>query len=279
MTDKQLYQLCKEYGLEARKWKNRFIALLPEVYKRRVYKQKGFGSIFEFAAKLGGVSRNVVEDALNLDVKLQDKPKLKALIPQIGINKVRVVANISTKENESEWAIKAQNMTKAALETHVREVRNSDPGIGKPTAPHKKLYSNEYKDFTAKLDPKIIQKLKVLKANMVEGTCWNDVFAQLLESKKGKKLKKSRARNLITKAKNICEVPGCNKPTKVIHHPDRWSLTKNHNRLVSVCKTHHELAHRGYLDEKNGLKALIKPIIDPLKQLVDQKMLQFLKGI
>ncbi|MBU0667766.1 hypothetical protein KJ951_01865 [Patescibacteria group bacterium] len=52
LTDAQLYGLCKEYGARALEARRRFTGLLPEVYKRRLYAKKGFGSIFEFAAKL-----------------------------------------------------------------------------------------------------------------------------------------------------------------------------------------------------------------------------------
>lgn len=275
MNDKELFELCKRYGREAKLWKRRFVALLPEVYRRGLYRRKGYGSIFEFAAKLGGVSKNVVEDVLNLDVKLEDKPELKKLIPKVGVNKVRIVATIAKKDDENEWVKKVKKMSKLALETHVRDMRMSDPGIGIPTAPQELIFDNNYENFTVKLDPKIIQKLKYLKANMKKGTTWNEVFIQLLE---GKKIKKSRARNLKTKSKEVCEVPGCNKPATIIHHPDRYALTKTHEKLVSFCKAHHELAHRGYIDEDSDFRALRNPLINPIKTVIDQKMLVFLRG-
>ncbi|MBU1703439.1 hypothetical protein KJ951_03480 [Patescibacteria group bacterium] len=52
LTDAQLYGLCKQYGQQALEARRKFIGLLPEVYKRRLYAKKSFSSINEFAAKL-----------------------------------------------------------------------------------------------------------------------------------------------------------------------------------------------------------------------------------
>jgi hypothetical protein len=320
LSDDQLFTLCKNYGKNALLWKRKFIALLPEVYKRRLYRKKQFGSIFEFAAKLGGVSKNTVREVLRIDEKLKDMPILKEKIAEIGLNKIRIVANIVTKETEDQWAKKAITMTKSALETHVRDLQESHPGMSLPLIQQKTLFCNEaeeagisekasmantetqnsflceraggdehaegsetkslkefsetFETFSVKLSPRIIQKLKVLKANMKLGTCWNDVFENLISQTT---FKKSRARNLKIKAKAICEVPACKNPATIIHHLDRYSITKNHNRLISVCKQHHELLHRGYIDEQNNFEVLVNPIINPEKRLVDKKMLEYLK--
>lgn len=42
----------------------------------------------------------------------------------------------------------------------------------------------------------------------------------------------------------VCERPGCNRPAEVIHHKDRWAITKKHENLQPLCKTHHELEHQ-----------------------------------
>jgi hypothetical protein len=253
MTDKELYELCKEYGANARMWKNRFIALLPEVYKRHLYKKRGYGSIFEFAAKLGGVSKNVVEDVLNLDKKLENKPALKELIPEIGLHKVRVVANIAKQSDQEEWAKKIKIMSKPALETYIREIRNSDPGIGIPIPPQDQFFSNDFETFTAKLSPKTIQKLKIIKVKMGQGTTWEEVFSRLVglatpAPKRKIKQRSNKSRAVPAKQKRelpkICEIPGCNKPAEEIHHAKPWAIFKKHEELRALCKGHHELAHQ-----------------------------------
>ena len=122
---------------------------------------------------------------------------------------------------------------------------------------------------------------------MGKGTTWNDVLSQLAAlaapaPKREYKQRPHKSRPVPAKKRreqpDICEVPGCDEPATEIHHPKRWALTKNHDQLVSLCRGHHELAHRGYIDEKNGMKPLIKAIVDPVKAAIDRKMLGYLKG-
>ena len=77
LTDKKLYELCEKYGASARLWRQKFIGLLPEVNRRRLYEKKGFSSIFEFAAKLCGLSAEQVRLTLNLEKRFENKPVLR----------------------------------------------------------------------------------------------------------------------------------------------------------------------------------------------------------
>ena len=56
MTDEELYEKAVMYGRNALLWRQRFMGLLPEVQRRGLYAKKGFGSVFEFAFKLAGLS-------------------------------------------------------------------------------------------------------------------------------------------------------------------------------------------------------------------------------
>ena len=40
LSDKELYRKCQYYGTAARMWRQKFIGLLPEVNKRRLYEKK-----------------------------------------------------------------------------------------------------------------------------------------------------------------------------------------------------------------------------------------------
>ena len=52
MTDEKLYELAKMYGRNALVWRQKFMGLLPEVEKRKLYERKNFGSIFEFGKEV-----------------------------------------------------------------------------------------------------------------------------------------------------------------------------------------------------------------------------------
>ncbi len=126
LTDKQLYNLCKKYGQRARLWRQKFAGLLPEVYKRRLFEKKGFGSIFEFAAKLAGMSQDQVRLVLNLERRFEDKPILKNMLEQgeVSVSKMAKVASIATAENQEFLATQIKLLPRAALETLVRDINH-----------------------------------------------------------------------------------------------------------------------------------------------------------
>ena len=118
-----LHNRFSEYGGNAREWTRKCALLLPEIEKYEVWKKKGFGSIYEYAAKLAGMSRNAVDDALRILRKIEDKPALMKVAEKKGINAVRPVVAVATVENADFWAGKAEIMSKHTLETYIREVQ------------------------------------------------------------------------------------------------------------------------------------------------------------
>lgn len=51
------------------------------------------------------------------------------MIPENGLNKVRIVAGIAKEETQNFWVEKIKVMTKSALETYIKELRKSHPGM------------------------------------------------------------------------------------------------------------------------------------------------------
>ena len=68
----------------------------------------------------------------------------------------------------------------------------------------------------------------------------------------------------------VCEKEGIITPAEHVHHykkfssglneEARWNLLLNYNNLISLCKTHHEIAHK-YMNENNTDKAGIEEIL------------------
>jgi len=129
-SDKNLYNYCKKVGFNAIHWSRKFVAAIPEVAKRRLYKKYGYCSIHEFASKLAGVSHDNVDEVLRVSEKFKELPRMKALIGEVGLSKLRVVACVANKENEKDLSEKVKNFTKSSLEIYVREMvgRNTLPG-------------------------------------------------------------------------------------------------------------------------------------------------------
>ena len=278
MTDKELFELCQQYGRKARKWKNKFVSLLPEVYKRRLYRKRKFCSIYEFAAKLGGVSKNVVDDAIRLDEKFEKMPELKALISDIGVSKLKTVAGIAKKETSEFWANKVKTMTRSGLVTYIHDIKkipgeSDSKNHSLPLFDQKNDLSenqnsktqNENKStFSMQLSEKAIFNMRLLKQKIEkeegEILCWDEVvqivskkiFIEKPKPQKNPRPSNPKSRQASTKQKREalaetegkCSIPGCNKPATELHHPKHWSIHKSHNELEPLCKDHHELEHQ-----------------------------------
>ena len=154
-SDKQLYDECVRLSNALKLYRNQFIALLPEVNKRQLYKSHGMHSIFEFGAKLAGLSHDTVRKVLKLKNDLACKPTLNSLFDsgEIGWSKLAVVSKISTPQNEQLLASKLHTMSKSALEVLVKD---ADPGVGK----------TEREKFSVKIPPQILAKMRVAKLKL-----------------------------------------------------------------------------------------------------------------
>ena len=255
MTDEKLFLLCKQYGAQALEARRKFAGLLPEVFRRKLYEKKGFGSIYHFAAVLAGMSNEQVDVVLRLEKRFEDKPVLKnALVEgKVSASKLARVASIATKENQEELAHKAEILTNRALEVFVKDEKS----------PH--VHSNPQDTLP---DVNILEYLSLeLQKNLIKrhkkGININSLLTELLEkhdaeieedketlSKEAGPVKskyiKVRVRKVLrAEHGNKCSMPHCNKKAKVIHHTRRFALSKRHDPqfLAPLCQEHHEIAH------------------------------------
>lgn len=137
--DKSIHEKFIEYGRNAKEWMRKCVFLLPEIEKRKIWQKKGFSSLFEYAAKLAGMSRHTVEDSLRILRKIKDKPAIAQVAMKKGINCIRPVLTIVTKENEKYWAEKARSMSKNTLSVFVKGLR----GVKKFNDLHQQAIFNE----------------------------------------------------------------------------------------------------------------------------------------
>lgn len=133
MTDQLLYENFLNFGRQALAARNKCIGLLPEIHRRNIHQQKGFHSIYEFAAKLAGLSHEQVNRALNLERRFADKPALHLAFTsgEIGLNKLVKVVSIATIENQNELVDLAKKLSVRALETLVRDEKITKVSLAK----------------------------------------------------------------------------------------------------------------------------------------------------
>lgn len=230
LTDYELYKKCQEYGLSARAWMRKFAGLLPEVMRRHLYKKKGYISIYEFAAKLAGMSVSSVDKILDIAEKLQDKPKLRSLLEagSIGWSKLQTVAYIATPETDRKWAEKAEKLGARTLEAYVQETRRQEgtnrlhfPHVGKAENIQQTLQEvfrhldsrdlevqEKWNTLSFPVHPSIEKRLRLLKRELEkekkQALGWNEVLMELIKSREHVKQAE----------KKVVIVPVCEKCTR-----------------------------------------------------------------
>ena len=249
LTDAQLFALCQDYGANALSWRRKFMGLLPEVERRKLYAVHGFSSVFEFAARLAGISEEQVRTTLNLNRSFSDKPALKALLEsgEVSVHKLVRIQSVATVENADFWAEQAKVLPKKALETLARDERQLP---GQPVS--------------LQLDESVKKRLIELQS---KGLNVNTLLTEFLD-KREEEIAEEKAeladvendsryipvavRKVLKKEHGTkCSIPGCLKDSKEIHHARRFAISRSHDPhyLAPLCREHHQVAHlvdRGY---------------------------------
>jgi len=274
LSDERLYERCKYFGKLALSYRNKFTGFLPEVNRRRLFEQKGFDSIFEFAFKLSGLSEKQVRIALNLEKSFSDKPILKELFTtgKVSVNKLARITSIATVENQEFLADQVQLLSKSAVETLVRDVKfpnknlKNQNGLFEPQIGAKSLPGQSSLNLSAEVIAKLSELqnkgldineliLKFLKKREEEIENEKaEIIAQTLATENSAlATAKKTSRYIPAKTKKLlnsihgtkCAIAHCQKPAQTIHHTARFALSQAHNPnyLAPLCHDHHLLAH------------------------------------
>lgn len=253
LTDQELYRKAKYYGKNALLWRRKFIGLLPEISKRKLYERKGFSSIFEFAFKLAGLSEQQVRTALNLEERFTNLPILKSLLEkgEVSVNKLVRIQSIATSKNESELAEAVSVLPQSAIEALVRD----ENGLNKPKNEAKSLRAQDLN-----LSDEVTARLLQLQE---KGIDINQELLQFLNRREqeieqekeeiSKNLQEAKSRYIPAKTREIikkefgekCSITTCKKPAEHLHHTQTFALSSRHDPhyLAPLCKNHHTIAH------------------------------------
>lgn len=280
MSDEQIFQMCRRFGESARYWRQRFLGLLPEANRRRLYLKKGYSSIFEFAYKLAGVREEQVRRVLNLNESFKDKPILKKLLTngEVSVHKLARIASVATAENQEFLADQVKLLPQSAIETLVRDEKESvrthtnpqsrlelsTDGNGESAGDlrleeeiKRKLIELQQKgidinellrEFLQKRELEIAQEKEQIANEICErdsranGPAWHNRSSRYIPARVRKLLKKEYGEK--------CAVPNCRKPKQTTHHTNRFALAGTHNPyyMAPLCKEHHVIAHS--IDQK-----------------------------
>ncbi len=260
-SDEQILATCMRYGEEARKWKNRFLGLLPEVERRKLYLQKGFSSIFHFAQVLGGVSEEQVRNVVRLEKRFQKTPALHHLLVhgEVSIHKMERVAFIAEPDNEIFLADQVQMLSKTALDTLVRDAKYAEvKSLDVQTSALSTM--EETMQVAVELDAEVADRLiamrnKGIDINKLLDELLDTYHEEIQQTKEqiGESCKETESRYIPQAVRDIlakeygtkCSIDGCERHSEEIHHTQRFSLAKRHDPryMALLCHEHHQIAH------------------------------------
>mgnify|MGYP001567028067 FL=1 len=267
MSDTQLLELCTRYGTQAKLWKQKFLGLLPEVEQRKLYLQTGCTSIFEFAAKVGGVSREQVLLVLRLEKRFEITPRLHQALTtgSVPVSKLSKIASVATAENQGFILNPTHLLSTRALETMVKDIKYTKGVHVNASNPNRTIYSVQKVVQSHELNLAIDVKQQFLDLQN-KGIDVNQVLREVLAQRKERIQKEKQelaeeparksakpSRYIPTQTKRVlreeygtkCARRGCTNLAVNIHHKLRFANDPAHNPvfMVPLCKPRHEIAH------------------------------------
>ena len=63
----------------------------------------------------------------------------------------------------------------------------------------------------------------------------------------------AKRREINKKYKGKCSYPNCHYLQDVVHHQERFALKNDHEKIVPLCKTHHDIVHAGLVENENQM--------------------------
>lgn len=133
--ERTIHTQFTRYGKNAKEWMRKCAVLLPKVAQHEIWRKKRCHSIYDYAAKIAGMSHEQTREALRVMNRIKDKPELVAIAEKKGINAVRAVATIATATTAGFWADIVANSSARGVETLARDyrrdalhVKTSEPG-------------------------------------------------------------------------------------------------------------------------------------------------------
>ncbi|MDP4007968.1 MAG: hypothetical protein Q8P68_02135, partial [Candidatus Peregrinibacteria bacterium] len=126
LAAKNLHKKFISLGNQRNKITHELILLIPEIYKKEIYKSYGCANIYEYAARFGGgISAGVVDKVIKVEKKLSEFrcQNLFETEREKVVHKIAIVACFATKENEKELIKVVENLPKAAGMEYSREMR------------------------------------------------------------------------------------------------------------------------------------------------------------
>jgi len=271
LSDKELYVISKKWGAEALAARRKFAGLLPEVHAREMaanekggswLAKRGFTCLYEFAAKLAGMSREQINLVVRMEKRFEDKPILRSALlgGEVSANKLARVVSIATAENQSEILKRVETLSKVALDIFVKDYKRENEkkdGLNKPQIRQISLYGQ-----SLELDEDVEKELLEMQSKNIDV---NGLLREFLKERKEKLANRKKAtaekqeqecedraligypakRYIPAEVRKIvqeeygerCSAIGCQKPAENLHHENGFAKAQSHDpySLKPLC--------------------------------------------
>lgn len=252
LNDDQLLELSCRYGAQALAARRKFEGSLPEINRRKLYLKKKCQSIYEFAAKFGGLSREQVQRVIRVEARLADKPSLhKALVTgEVSINKMSRVVSVATPENDAVLTEQLKVLPKRSVERLVQDIK-AVPGHRKMVPlPEDLNLLPEVTDRLCELNNKCIDINEFLTHALDQReefivAAATAICESLPREPQSRHIPARTCRVLQTEYGNKCAVRRCPWMADEIHHAVPFALNPTHDPhlMAPLCHEHHTIAH------------------------------------
>jgi hypothetical protein len=181
------------------------------------------------------------------------------------------VATLVDAENEEVLIDKIRSMSLSALVEFAKEVRGSEKleklilnlGVNQVN-----LFNLVKKQIGPELSvEEIFEKMCLffLESNEVK-VVPTEASSRHIPVKQKKKINK--------KYHNLCAYPSCNKKAEEIHHQIPYAISKSHDKIVPLCKIHHQFMHNNLVMNSDKDPHFWKLQLQPTFSRVDLKYLK-----
>ena len=257
-SDRIVHRQFSDYGRNAKEWLRKCALLLPEINRRQIWKKRGCGSIYEYAAKVAGMSKHSVDEALWVVRKIETQPELVKLFERKGLRAVRPFVSLLTPETVSFWAEKGTILPTRSLETYSKNYREELTRARK--SEHEKPAKEK---ITLDLSPELARKLQQVAKRADFESIVNRIIQEIEKHDAAEKPQSVATpsrhipaeidRYVRARTNDLCAFPACTKKGTSIHHTQRWALENIHDpdRLHLLCTAHERIAHNGLIENED----------------------------
>ena len=143
LTDKELLVKMDELSSKVHFSRNRFIAYLPEIKKRRLWDDGRFTSVFHYANVKACLTDGTIERVFKTYDKVQEYPEILKLFQKavVGWSKIEIVASVLNKRNARHFASRLLNNTTSTLKRLAKNIRQRNSGKSEVGSANKRANS------------------------------------------------------------------------------------------------------------------------------------------